>query len=55
MKTAKDSPYQKGIDLFDIGKRAKNPKDPLKQKIWKTISAKLNSRSTKSSNVQDGI
>ena len=34
------SPYDMGIDLFDAGKRAKSPSDPLKKQIWEKLDAK---------------
>lgn len=34
------SAYSVGVDLFDTGKLAEAPSDPLKQKIWEKLRAK---------------
>lgn len=41
-KLAQDerSPYGLGVDLFDSGKLAKPPSDPIKRQIWEKLRAK---------------
>ena len=34
------SPYSMGKDLFDVGKLAEAPTDPLKKKVWEKLRAK---------------
>jgi len=37
---AERTPYSMGVDLFDVGKLAKPPSDPLKREIWEKLHAK---------------
>ena len=36
------TPYRMGIDLFNIGKLAKPPSNPLKNQIWEKLRTKHN-------------
>lgn len=37
---AERTPYSMGIDLFDVGKLASPPSDPLKKQLWEKLRAK---------------